>query len=167
MTLTQILSLTQNHLDRICTAAVAAYPAECCGLLVGVLERTAQWLVTQVVPTPNLWAEKRTDRFAIDPVTHCALIRRLRGRAEHLIGHYHSHPNGQAYPSTTDRAMGYEPELVWVIVAVDAVDGTRHAVTTKAYRVDGAAIHAVQIRITTSDNTVMPARNLAGKESAC
>ncbi len=146
----QILSLTQNHLDRMRAAAVAAYPAECCGLLVGVLETKAQWRVTHVVPTYNLRAEERNDRFAIDPVTHLALRRCLRGRPEHMIGHYHSHPNGQAYPSAKDLAMGFEPELFWVIVAVN---GKRHAGATEAYRLDGKAVHSVsiQIRIATSE----------------
>ena len=141
-----ILSLTQAHLDRMRTAAVAAYPAECCGLLVG-LETTAQWQVTQVVPTHNLWATERNDRFAIDPVIHLTWKRRLRGRQEHLIGHYHSHPNGEAYPSGTDLAMGFEPELVWVIVAVNS---NRRIGATKAYRLDGMAVNIVKIRIDTA-----------------
>ncbi len=143
-----ILSLTQAHLKRMSAAAVAAYPAECCGLLVGVLETKALWRVTQVVPTYNLWAEKRNDRFAIDPVTYIALRRCLRGRQEHLIGHYHSHPNGPAYPSATDLAMGFEPELVWVIVAVD---DKSHAGATEAYRLDGRAVHSVSIQYTDPD----------------
>ena len=37
---------------------------------------------------------------------------------QRIIGHYHSHPNGRSMPSTRDLAMAWEPELVWLIVAV-------------------------------------------------
>ena len=141
------LSLSRNDCRRIQAAAAAAYPAEGCGLLAGVAadaaaegsEEVTCWRVTRVVPSCNLLNQK--DRFEIDPAVRFALMRDLRGGPERLIGHYHSHPDGPACPSATDRAMAFEPELIWVIVAV----ANGRAETIKAYRLDGPIIHPVTI----------------------
>jgi proteasome lid subunit RPN8/RPN11 len=36
---------------------------------------------------------------------------------QRIIGHYHSHPDGQAAPSVHDLAMAHDPEAIWVVVA--------------------------------------------------
>jgi proteasome lid subunit RPN8/RPN11 len=54
-------------------------------------------------------------------------MRRLRGGAERLIGHYHSHPDNPALPSRRDLEMAFEPDLVWLITSVM---GGRAAETT-------------------------------------
>ncbi|KAF0119302.1 MAG: Mov34/MPN/PAD-1 [Rhodospirillaceae bacterium] len=133
------LSLSRNDCHRIRTAVATAYPAEGCGLLAGVTEGTACWRVTRVVPTRNLLTQR--DRFEVDPAARFALMRDVRGGSERLIGHYHSHPDGPACPSATDRAMAFEPELIWVIVAV----ANGRAETIKAYRLGGPTIHPVTI----------------------
>ncbi|KAF0139431.1 MAG: Mov34/MPN/PAD-1 [Rhodospirillaceae bacterium] len=136
-----LLSLAPADLDRIRAAAVAAYPAECCGLLAGEVTAEGELRVTRVVPAHNLLAMTRRDRFEIDPVARLALMRHLRGGAERLIGHYHSHPDRPAYPSSTDLAMAFEPDLIWVIVAVN----NGWAGMTRAYRLAGTVIHGVPL----------------------
>ena len=46
------------------------------------------------------------------------LQRGLRGSGQAVVGLYHSHPDGAAQPSASDLAEAWEPELVWIIVAV-------------------------------------------------
>ena len=120
-------------LRAVIAAGEAAYPAEACGLLVGRTEGRGL-LVTRVAASANLAAaEGRADRFEIDPRLRFQLMRELgEDGPERLIGHYHSHPDHPARPSKTDRAMAWEPELVWVITAVTAGRAAR----TRAYRVD-------------------------------
>ena len=43
----------------------------------------------------------------------------LRDGPNKIIGHYHSHPNQTGEPSTKDLDMAFEPELVWLIIAVE------------------------------------------------
>lgn len=104
----------------IAAAARAAYPEECCGLLVGVnADEDGAVRVTGVVATENVASPSRRDRFEIDPQRQFALLRALRGTREAIIGHYHSHPDAAAVPSAVDRQRILDPGLIWVIVAVD------------------------------------------------
>lgn len=119
------LLLSAADRQRIMDAALAAFPGECCGLLVGTGLR-----VTRIVPAPNLRPEP--DRFELDPATHLRLQRELRGRAEQVIGHYHSHPNGRPEPSAADRAAAHDPTLVWLIAGCDG-----RTVKLAAFRLEG------------------------------
>ncbi len=138
-----MLRLPATLLAEITAAAEAAYPAECCGLLVGRGRR--QLRVTRVVPSVNLLAAERRDRFEVDPALRLALMRELGDGPERLIGHYHSHPDHAAAPSATDLAMAFEPELVWLITAVA---GGR-AGATAAFRLaaGGGAFRALALKI--------------------
>jgi proteasome lid subunit RPN8/RPN11 len=121
--------LPAELLETITNAAEVGYPDEACGLLVGTVKPDGMVLVTNVEPAPNVASGSRTDRFEVDPRVRFALIRRLRGSAECLIGHYHSHPDHPASPSRRDLEMAFEPELVWVITSVlrgRAADTTAH-----------------------------------------
>ncbi len=114
-----MIVLSTAQLGQITAAAEAAYPVECCGLLVGrVLDDEARWNVTRVVESDNLVEPVRPDRFEVDPALRLRLQRELRGGGEQVIGIYHSHPDGEAFPSATDLDAAWEPELIWVITAV-------------------------------------------------
>ncbi len=104
---------------RIQSAAEDAYPRECCGLLVGRTDGD-DFTVTALEPSTNVGPSGAPDRFEIDPGLRIRLQRSLRGGAVAIIGHYHSHPDHIAEPSATDRAMAWEPEMVWLITAVKA-----------------------------------------------
>lgn len=113
-------------------AAVAAWPAECCGLLVGRMEEAVEgrgrvWHVHRAVPSPNVAAPRHApqecnDRFEIDPRVLFDTIRTARTAGDALIGHYHSHPNGSSEPSAVDREAVHYPDHAWLIVAI--ADGT-------------------------------------------
>ncbi|MBY0511526.1 MAG: M67 family metallopeptidase [Rhodospirillaceae bacterium] len=113
------LQLSPRHRAAIQDAAAAAYPNECCGLLVGEGDEVVT--VTEVVPTANTADDPRR-AFAIDPQEQFNLLRATRGPLENgksrrVVGHYHSHPDGSAAPSRHDLAMAYDPEALWVVVA--------------------------------------------------
>ena len=105
-------------LRRIEVAAQAAYPEECCGLLIGFRESEGGVQITRVEESANVAPPSRRDSFEVDPALRFATMRRLRAGREEIVGHYHSHPDGPARPSGRDAAQAYEPELVWLIVAI-------------------------------------------------
>ena len=113
----------------IADAAEAAYPDECCGLLVGRAEATGDRLVTRVEASPNVAEGNTRDSFLVDPKIQFDLMRELGDGPESIVGHYHSHPDHEAAPSERDRRSVFYPDHVWVIVAVDeggAGDMTAH-----------------------------------------
>jgi proteasome lid subunit RPN8/RPN11 len=93
-------------------AHAAADPArEVCGLLLGQTDH-----VTAVTPALNV-APHPSRHFEIDPVALFAAIRAERAGGSRLVGYYHSHPHGSAWPSQTDRASAAADGKLWVIVA--------------------------------------------------
>lgn len=103
-------------IDQITAAAAHAYPEECCGLLVGQ-RRDEAVRITEVVESPNI-ATERHRRFEVDPALRLAVMRQLRGSAQAIVGHYHSHPDGPSRPSEHDAAMAFEADMIWLVVAV-------------------------------------------------
>ena len=90
-------------------------PRECCGLLVGhgtVIDECVR--SRNVDPNPN--------RYEIDPLLHIATSRRLRGSGRVVIGAYHSHPHGPAWPSATDVSEAYYADFIWLIVSLAMPD---------------------------------------------
>ena len=122
----------------ITTAAEAAYPKECCGLLAGRDDGGDEIRVTRVEPSPNLAEGDQRDSFLVDPKIQFDLMRDLGDGPERIIGHYHSHPDHPARPSERDRQSVFYLDHIWVIVSVaGGVDGGR-AGDVAAYVFDGA-----------------------------
>lgn len=127
-----MIRLTETQIDQIKAAGIAAYPAECCGLLIGRQLAGDTIAVTRIQPSPDGYGGLGNDRFEIDPQIRIDVERELRGTAERVIGHYHSHPDHPAMPSQTDLEMAFEPDLIWLIVSIK--DGA--AGDIKAHQLD-------------------------------
>ncbi|MBT3551762.1 MAG: M67 family metallopeptidase [Rhodospirillaceae bacterium] len=141
------MKLTASHRRLIMDEAAAAYPAECCGLLVGTGSNVEGWTVTRVVPAANVAPPEPghsiRDRFEVDPQTRFDLERELRGQPDAVIGHYHSHPDHPAEPSATDLAKAFEPSLIWIIASARAGEATGIA----AFRLSNGAFEAIALEI--------------------
>lgn len=87
-------------------------PDEKCGLLRGRGHR-----VLRADPAANVAADPFTT-FEIDPVALIAAHRaaRRQGGLE-LLGYYHTHPTGDAWPSETDAACAAPDGKLWLIAA--------------------------------------------------
>ena len=140
-----MIVLARSHLKQITEAAEAAYPEECCGLLVGRSEPSGDRVVTGVVASPNVASGGARDRFEVDPQVRFDVQRALEDGPESIVGHYHSHPDGAAEPSARDLEMAWEPALVWLIVAVE--DG--RATETTAHLLDRSEGRFRPIRLAT------------------
>lgn len=96
-----MLYFLNGTLKQIQSCAENEYPAECCGILVG-LKQGADKIVYRVCPIENTAAEKET-HFYIDPLeTFKAEITAEFDQLE-IVGFYHSHPNFKAIPSCEDK----------------------------------------------------------------
>jgi proteasome lid subunit RPN8/RPN11 len=106
------LVISSELLVRMRDEARAAFPHECCGLLLGD-EREGS--VLAIAPARNVAAES-TCRFEIDPAVLLRAHKAARGGGPQVIGHYHSHPSGDARPSETDAAMAAGEGEYWIIL---------------------------------------------------
>jgi len=142
------LLLTAAQLAAIEGDCRAAWPAEACGLLIGRGRRVLK--VARVMAAANLLAGSG-DRFELDPRVRLDAERQCRASGERVLGHWHSHPNGQTEPSATDLAMAFEPELIWLIVATPAADAPCAA---RVFRPDPAhrRFRPVRLAIVTAED---------------
>jgi desampylase len=114
------LILPEELRARIEEHARQAFPRECCGLIEGVYENGAARAIA-LYPARNIATQE--DRFEIDPEDHFAALRQARENGRCVIGCYHSHPNGQAVPSSCDLAGAGEENFLWLIASLSGANG--------------------------------------------
>ena len=78
------LQALKARLDQVYSYAVAEYPNECCGLMIG-RQDDGIFTLTRIVASPNISTAKSTS-FEIDPGLRIQLERELRGQDEMIIG---------------------------------------------------------------------------------
>ncbi|MCS6954392.1 MAG: M67 family metallopeptidase [Bryobacterales bacterium] len=81
--------------------ACQAYPEECCGAMLGVVDGAGK-VVKLAVPLENVAAGPRRSRYELRPEDLLRADQEARRRGMGLIGIYHSHPDCDAYFSETD-----------------------------------------------------------------
>lgn len=109
------IELTSGTIATLAEEAARAHPRECCGLLLGRGNRIA---LAQSAANVHDQPERH---FEIDPKALIAAHRAARAGGLELIGYYHSHPNGRAEPSATDRAAASGDGRIWAIIATGNV----------------------------------------------
>jgi proteasome lid subunit RPN8/RPN11 len=111
-----MLIMPSAELDKLRRHAEETFPAECCGILLGVRdgeERT----VKEVVRCKNE-AGAAQDRYRIHPRELIAAQKQARAAGLEIIGFYHSHPEHAARWSATDLAEAHWLECAYVITSV-------------------------------------------------
>jgi proteasome lid subunit RPN8/RPN11 len=153
-----VIMLSRAQLKQITDAAEAAYPGECCGLIVGRVRENGDLEATRVVASPNIAGSEaeagRRDRFEVDPELRLKVQRELEGAGERIVGLYHSHPDHSAQPSAHDLDSVWEPEFVWVITAVEG----GQAVHTTAHVLDAGGRQFREVGLHTTDWEPYPVR---------
>ena len=110
--------LQPESLAAIVKAAEGAFPAECCGLLLG--KRAPHgWNVLQVRPMRNAGEEPERG-FAFEAREQLRAYREADAAGLEVLGNYHSHPNARRGPSPTDLQLARErmDRGLWLILAV-------------------------------------------------
>ena len=97
--------------ERLHREAKSAGNREICGLLIGEEGR-----IDDAVPVRNAAGHPERE-FLLDPAEHVRRSRELRQSGRRIIGCYHSHPSGDARPSSADAAGAFEAGFHWLILA--------------------------------------------------
>ena len=127
--------------------AERVYPHECCGFLLG----RELWRVEAVLPATNAKGEEeRHNRFVISPEASMRAEKEARRLGLSVIGHYHSHPDHPAMPSSgfaeSDLSNATWPGFAFVIVSV--MKGRAGEVTCWNLAEDRSKFEPVPLRIT-------------------
>jgi len=109
-----LLKLTENQVGEVLMHAIEETPHECCGLIGGATNGTAQ----NIYRMRNVAADPLVT-YEAAPEDLFAAQRAMRERGEELIAIYHSHPrSSQPHPSETDVRLAYYPSAVYLIVGL-------------------------------------------------
>jgi proteasome lid subunit RPN8/RPN11 len=107
--------------DEIRRHGETAYPAECCGVLVGRVDGESKEVV-RLSPAIN----RRTDdlhRYLIAPDDLRRLELDVRAAGQEIVGYYHSHPDHPARPSVFDAEHAW-PWYSYLIVRIELGRGS-------------------------------------------
>lgn len=145
------ITVTAEVAAAINAAGRAAYPYECCGLLLGTINGAAKQAV-EIWPVVNEWTDdivltegegrhSLRNRFYIPPKAYLQADRAARSRNLDLVGCYHSHPDDRAQPSERDRVgaagVGGGPAFSFLVLSVmDSIPGE---LTSSLLSADGAS----------------------------
>src|SRR5215471_1341987 len=131
------------HIDYTDYAALRAhgeetYPHECCGVLLGKSESSANGgpkrnRVRQIVRAGNTRTDSAHNRYNIAPQELIRIQRQARTLGLDIVGFYHSHPDHPAQWSPTDFAEAHWIGCSYVITAVEK----GKAATTNSFLLTG------------------------------
>ena len=104
---------------KINIAGEAAYPDECCGILLGEIDSAGNKIVKQLQAINNAREDgEKYHRFLITPEDMLQAEQTARAAKMEVIGFYHSHPDHPAVPSEYDRDHAL-PFYSYAIVSVE------------------------------------------------
>ena len=112
-----MLRLSQAHYDTLRAHGEETYPHECCGILLGRLQKGANEVV-DVMRAGNTRTDSAHNRYHIAPQELIKAQREGRKRGLEIVGFYHSHPDHPAQWSSTDFAEAHWFGCSYVITAV-------------------------------------------------
>jgi len=110
------IRLSASLLEEIRREGERAYPAECCGALIGRAGHDGKEVV-RLAPALN----RRTDdphRYLIAPDDLRRLEAEVRRESLDVVGYYHSHPDHPPRPSAFDTEHAW-PWYSYLIVRID------------------------------------------------
>ena len=126
--------------EEIIAQADVEFPHECCGLIGGRGERaSSRYPLRNQAPNPE------REYFAA-PEDLFSALRHMRVEGEQLLAIYHSHPRGPAYPSGTDLAYAFYPQVAYLIVALKPKREMR------AFRLCDGEITEIEVHISAHEN---------------
>ncbi len=128
--------LTQKEKDKLVAHAIEQQPNESCAMLLGK-KVDSDWNVKEVFLTENI--DNSQTNFTISPKELLQGYQLAEKMQLELVGVFHSHPNSDAIPSSTDKKFMQNNPVPWIIFS-----GVNN--NLKAYLLDSNIIE-IQINI--------------------
>ena len=104
--------LTQKDKDELITHAIEQQPNESCAMLLGT-RIDGIWNVKEIFRTQNI--DNSQTNFTISPEELLKGYQLAEKMHLELVGVFHSHPNSDATPSSTDKTFMQNNPVPWII----------------------------------------------------
>lgn len=115
-----VLHLPIHAFEAIAAHALACFPLEMCGLVVGPdpagADSSVPCTIDRFVACENLAASSRV--YTLDPKQHLRVDRQAEDEGLAVLGVVHSHTHTEPYPSPTDVAQAIDPSWHYLIVSL-------------------------------------------------
>lgn len=124
------MTLWRAHVEEIFAHAREANPAECCGLIGGLIEEGEEGEVSIARSVYRLRNVALAPLVAYEaaPEELFAAQKRMRERGEEMLAIYHSHPRSEEpQPSETDIRLAYFPSAFYFIIGLSGTEATLRA----------------------------------------
>ncbi len=108
----KMIQLTCEQAHALIAHARDAAPNEACGIIGGKENRALK-----IYPLKNTHATPRVNFYA-DPLELLAAFRDIEANGWEHLAIYHSHPASDAFPSATDIAQAYYPDVAHLIISL-------------------------------------------------
>ena len=108
----ECIILTQKEKDKLVTRAIEQKPNESCAMLLGK-KVDDDWNVKEVFHTENI--DNSQTNFTISPEELLKGYQLAEKMHLELVGVFHSHPNSDAIPSSTDKKFMQNNPVPWII----------------------------------------------------
>ncbi len=139
-----MLTISRSDLQIIIDHCSAGYPNEACGILAGKLGRVERvYCMTNARPGPASYEMDAEEQFRV--------MKDIRTSGLEMLGTFHSHPGGMAYPSSIDVERAYWPGTLYpnypgaVYIIVSLLDRAHPVVN--GFAIDGGNIGEVELTI--------------------
>ena len=108
----ECIVLTQKDKDELVTHAIEQQPSESCAMLLGT-KVDGIWNVGEIFLTQNI--DNSQTNFTISPEELLKGYQLAEKMHLELVGVFHSHPNSDAIPSSTDKKFMQNNPVPWII----------------------------------------------------
>jgi len=108
----ECIVLTQKEKDNLITHAIERQPNESCAMLLGE-KIDGAWNVKEIFLTENM--DNSQTNFTISPEELLKGYQLAEKMHLELVGVFHSHPNSDAVPSSTDKKFMQNNPVPWII----------------------------------------------------
>ena len=108
----ECIVLTQKEKNELVTYAIGQQPSESCAMLLGEKIDDA-WNVKEIFLTENM--DNSQTNFTISPEELLKGYQLAEKMHLELVGVFHSHPNSDAVPSSTDKKFMQNNPVPWII----------------------------------------------------
>ena len=108
--------LSKKIINEFLNHAQVDYPQECCGFILGRLEKNKS-LGVEYIQVKNIQEKNKERRFLIDPIEYIRVEDLAEEKELSIISIVHSHPDHPDKPSEFDRVHSW-PGCSYIIISV-------------------------------------------------